>query len=385
MTSLKKIALALIALVAIIAACYFWSNHAEVPATAVNNESENRRSAPDTLSFAANAPQLTFLQIKPVEAWPEPLIEPFNGRVSYNDNRTAKVFSPIAGRVLNIAVEPGQTIKAGDELLTLDAPDYALAVADQSKASADLQRKKMLFERSKLLLEAQGIARKDVELAEADFHQAEAELARAQARLKNLNRNSINADGKFVLRAPITGVVSERQVNAGSEIRPDALLPLFVITDPSELWVQIDLPEQFIKEVALDRFVLVEVDAYPGESFKGKISVISGTLDPATRRVQVRCEVNDPLHRLKPEMYARVTLIPDDKSQVPRVPNSALFTQGLYSYIFVEISPGVLQRRQVTLSLQSNDYAYVKRGLKAGERVVTTGALLLNSELAGIN
>ena len=97
----------------------------------------------------------------------------------------------------------------------------------------------------------------------------------------------------------------------------------------------------------------------------------------------MRCEVSNPELKLKPEMFARVTPVAGKQSGLPRVSNAALVTQGLYSFIFVEQSPGVLQRRRVTLSTQGDQYSYVSAGLKAGERVVSSGALLLNSELSG--
>lgn len=337
----------------------------------------------DTIRFETNAPQLAYLQVKPVEAFPEPLVEPLNGRIVYNDNSTARVFSSVNGRVLKIAADIGQEIKAGDELLTLDAPDYALALADYVKAMADQQRKSLLFERASGLRTNNAISLKDMEAAEADFHQAEAEEKRAEARLHNLQNTAPVNEGKYVLRAPISGILSERQVYAGSEVRPDAANPLFVITDPVHLWAQIDLPERYLNKVTLGQLVVIEVDAYPGVAFKGKVKVIGEALDPAMRRIQVRAEIEDVTRRLKPEMFARVTPVADVHASLPRIPNTALFTQGLHSYLFVEQTPGVLQRRQVVLSLQGGEYSYVKEGLKAGERVVTTGALLLNSELAG--
>ena len=126
----------------------------------------------------------------------------------------------------------------------------------------------------------------------------------------------------------------------------------------------------------------IDVDAYPDTIFTGKVVVIGGTLDPVTRRIQVRCEVNNPELKLKPGMFARVTPTADKKSVLPRVANSALVTIGLYNFVFVEQSPGVLQRRRVTLATQGSQYSYVSAGLKAGERIVTSGALLLNSELS---
>ncbi|WP_295457138.1 efflux RND transporter periplasmic adaptor subunit [uncultured Thiodictyon sp.] len=356
----------------------------EASATAIAaGSAPTQHPAPDTLRFPADAPQLTFLQIMPVEARPEPLVEPLNARIIYNDNVTARIFSPLAGRVTKISVEPGQQVKTGGELAALDSPDYAQAVADRLKAQADVLHKHQVFERSTLLYEAKGLARKELEAAEADWHQAEAEEARAKARMKNLSASSPNESGQFILRAPISGTVTERQINVGSEVRTDATIPLFVITDPTRLWVQVDLPEQQLNKVEIGRLMTIEVDAYPGEVFRGRVSVIAGALDPVTRRIQVRCEVDDPSRRLKPEMFARAAPIQTENGSLPRVPNAALFTQGLYSFLFVESSPGVLQRRRVVPSSQGSEFTYIKYGLAPGERVVTTGALLLNSELAG--
>lgn len=335
----------------------------------------------DTLHFAANAPQLSFIRVLPVKAYPEPLVEPLNARIAYDDNRTARVFSPIAGRVVKILVETGKRVQKGDGLLLIDAPDYALAVADAARAEADLLRKKEAFERARLTYEAQGMARKDLESAEADSRQAEAEAARARARLANLGGGT--EAGQYVLRAPHAGLISERQVNAGSEVRPDAANPLFVITDPAHVWVDVDLPEQQIGKVKIGQSVIAQVDAYPGESFTGSVTVIDGALDPVTRRMQVRAEIDNPDFKLKPEMYARVSPIADLQASLPRIPNTAIVTQGLYSYVFVEQGLGVLQRRKITLGLQGHEDSYVKEGLKAGERVVTVGALLLNAELSG--
>lgn len=355
-------------------------HHASPAAQLTQLPSPHKNS--DTLHFEPNAPQLAFIQIKAVEAFPEPLAEPLNGRIAYNDNLTARVFSPIAGRVVKIMAEAGNTVKAGQGLLAIDAPEYALAAADSSKADADLLRKKEAYDRAKQLYAAKGVARKEVEATEDDWQQAEAEAIRAKSRLKNLSRQHDSHTGNYILPSPVDGVVNERQVNAGSEIRPDAANPLFVITDPKHVWALVDLPEQELAKIKVGQEVIVQVDAYPNESFTGKVAVIGGSLDPVTRRIQVRCELDNADLKLKPEMFARVSPIADLNSSLPRIPNTALFTQGLYSYIFVETAPGTLQRRRVTLGLQGRD-VYVKEGLQAGERVVTSGALLLNAELAG--
>ena len=338
------------------------------------------------LRFAPGSSQLSFIKVEGVQARPEPLLDPLNARVAYDENHTVRVSSPIAGRITRIQVQSGDPVVAGQPLVTLDSPDFALAAADLAKSNADLQLKRKAHARSSELYEAGVIARKDFETAETDLRLSEAENTRARLRLRNLDPGS-NAKGSatFTLRAPIAGVVAERNVNPGAEVRPDAPNPLFIITDPTHLWVIIDLPERYLGKVRVGQKVTIEVDAYPGGDFWGQIASIGEVLDAATRRVQVRCVVNNQSRQLKPEMFARVTPIEDARVKLPRIPNSALITQGLYSFVFVEKEPGLFEKRQVTLGLQGRSESYVKQGLNDGERVVSTGALLLNSELAGGN
>ena len=352
------------------------SSHAEAPAAAMPRE-------PGILRYAADAPQLAALKIQAAEELPVPLAEPLNGRIAYNESLTARVSSPIAGRIVSLRLQPGDPVKAGETLLALDSPELAQAVADLNKAKADETRKRLAFERARKLLDGEVLPRKDFESAEADLEQARAETQRAQLRLRNLVPSG-GARENYVLRSPISGVVSERKANPGMEVRPDLPDPLYVITDPTRLWVMIDLPERNLSKVEPGRPVSVEVDAWPGERFAGSIEKVGETVDPATRRIQVRCSVPNPARRLKPEMYARVTLLADAKQRGLRVPNGALFTEGLYSYLFVEKSHGVFEKRRVSLRLQDRDYSYVGSGLNPGERVVTSGALLLNSELAAV-
>ncbi|MDD4964417.1 MAG: efflux RND transporter periplasmic adaptor subunit [Gallionella sp.] len=337
----------------------------------------------DTITYPYTAPQLAFLKVQVAEAFPEPAIDSLNARLDYDDNHTADIYTPLAGRVTNIIAELGQFVKAGAPLVEIDSPEFATAEAELAKAEADLANREQVYERDLLLIKSKGIAQRELDTANADLQQAQAEAERTRARLQNLGLNGV--DRHFILRSPISGVVSERQVNAGTEVRPDATHPLFVITDPKNLWVIVDLPEQYLDKVKIGQTMRVEVDAYPNEFFDSKVTVIADVLDPQTRRIQVRCElVNDKPNKLKAEMFARVTPISERASELPRVPNSAIFTQGVSSYLFVELSPGVFQRRRVTLSIQGREYSFVKTGLRINERVVTTGALLLNSELAGV-
>ncbi|HET7774897.1 MAG TPA: efflux RND transporter periplasmic adaptor subunit, partial [Azospira sp.] len=178
------------------------------------------------------------------------------------------------------------------------------------------------------------------------------------------------------------GIVTERQASPGTEVRPDAANPLFVVSDPRQLWVIAELTEKDLGKIEVGQAVAIRVDAYPDRRFPGKVESIGDVLDPQSRRVPVRCAVPNPDRLLKPEMFARI--VPENPDRLlPRVPNAALVTDGLHTYLFVETEPGVLARREVTLAFRGHETSYVESGLKPGERVVTAGALLLNAELAG--
>ena len=336
--------------------------------------------AADEIVLAPDAPQLASLKIETVTEIPAPAAPPLNGKIIFNENYTARVSSPIAGRALKISAEIGDSVKTGQVLMTLDSPDLGSALADAHKAAADLQLKKQAYERNQMLLEGGVIPRKELEASKADLDAAAAESARTHALLGNLGA-SRNSTQDYTVRAPLAGVIVDRQANPGSEIRPDAASPLFIITDPNHLWASIDLPERDLGKVSIGQPVFVEVDAYLGETFTGKVLSIGGMIDPATRRIPIRCAI-DGQGRLKPEMYARITPLSQDQRKVIRIPNSALITEGLYSYVFVETSPGHIKKRRVTLDVQARDYATVKQGLSSNEKLVISGAILLNSELA---
>lgn len=349
------------------------------PATAADKNAEAARDA-NEIVLTAGSPQLNSLKVEPVNEIPVPVTEPLNGKIVFDENRTARIFSPVAGRALSIKAQVGDAVKAGQTLLVMDSPDVGGAVADVRKAQADMQLKQQALERSRMLVDHGVLAKKEVEVAQADWATSRAESERAGARLKNLGVSTA-ANDNYAVRSPIAGIVVDRKINPGSEVRPDGADPLFIVTDPGSLWASIDLPERELSRISQGQKLSVQVDAYPDEVFNGEVKTIGVMVDPTTRRIPVRCTV-DSKGKLKPEMYARITPLDNSQHRVIRLPNSALITEGLYSYVFVEERPLHFKKRKVTLDLQRREYATVKDGLKAGERVVVGGAILLNSDLS---
>lgn len=336
--------------------------------------------APGVVRFAPNAPQLAALKVAPVVALPLPVADAFNGRLVYDEDVTSRISSPVSGRVLALRAQAGDTVRRGALLAEIDAPELAAAEADWRKAQADQSRKAQALARAHILLDGEVLARKDLESAEADAHQADAELRRTALRMRSLNAGG-DQQGRFGLRAPLDGVVAERQINPGQELRPDLPNALFVISDLHRLWLLVDVPEAGAARIHPGQSVTVDSDAWPGQRFSARVERVAPVLDAVTRRIQVRCALDNASGRLKPEMFVRAAFLADDGRQALALPNTALFAEGAHSYVFVESAPGVFAKRRVGIALRGREASFIDTGLRAGERVVTEGAFLLNAEV----
>lgn len=375
---MKKFLLPILLLLAAVAVIYFIEARQAAPATV--RDIDPASVSPDTVRYPPGAPQLAYLKIQTVHSSPAPLFAPVTARLVYDEDRTYRALAPVSGRVLEILVNPGDRVRRGQALARLASPDYATAVADRDKAQADLRAKRATASRAELLLQAGVIARKDFEAAEADLGMATAEARRAEQHLQALGMAGDVADADFLLRSRIDGVVAERQISAGQEVRSDAASPLFVVTDPTHLWLSIDVSEQALGQIHRGQALDVRVDADPERHFRATVASVGVSLDPATRRLPVMATLDNADGELHPEMFAQVCAIDEQRAPMVLLPNSAIFTKGLYSYVWIETAEGTLQRRRIHLALQLPDRSYVSAGVGDGERVVTSGALLLDAD-----
>lgn len=297
------------------------------------------------------------------------------GRVIWNEEKTVRVFPQLGGRVQKIAVDVGTLVKVGQPLATLSSPEYGQALADAQKAAADAQVAKQALERNRQLREAGVIAEKDWQQAEAAAVAARAEAARASRRLSGLGGEG---DGSYVLRSPLAGVVVERKLNPGMEFRPDqATAPLFVVTDPASLWLQIDAGEGDIAYLKAGQALHVEVKQYPGERFAGVIRHVADFVDPVSRSIKVRAEVANADRRLKGEMFASALVDVPAAANLLRVPAAAAFLLGDKRYVFIDEGKGSFLRQRIVVAGERDGWVTVSSGLKGGERVVVEGNLHL--------
>jgi cobalt-zinc-cadmium efflux system membrane fusion protein len=351
----------------------------EPPAPTVEGES---------VTFATNAPQLSSLTVETAE--PRRFaITHLTGRLYWNDDATVRIFTPVAGRVLATMVDIGDPVSVGTALASIDSPDFAQARADALTADGNLAAAQKAYERSKLLLQHGAAAQKDVEVAEAAYIAVKAEHDRAEYRLANYGGSDHNTNTIYMLRTPLAGVVVDKNINPGQEVRPDQMLanmpnltaPLFVVSDPSHLWLQIDVSDADLTLLEPKERLRIYTLAYPDKVFDGTVSRIGDTFDALTRTVKVRGVIENPQNLLKAEMYVTVDVVqnPHETKDAVEISAKATFMKDNNYYLFMEESPGHFVRRQVTLGVEKDGKVPVFAGLKPGERVVTEGCLLLEA------
>ncbi len=296
------------------------------------------------------------------------------GRLVWNEDRTVRVMPPLSGRVLRIHVQSGQKVAAGQALLTLSSADFGQAEAEWRKAQVDADLAQRGEVRNRELFEAGAIARKDWEQSAADVARSRAELARSEARLKALGGSRSNQE--YTLTSPLSGIVVERNVNPGQELRADAppVAPLFVVTDPTSLWLQADARESEAALLNVGNTVQVEAPPLPG-SYPANIEQVADFVDPLTRTVRLRARLDNPQRQLKGEMFVTVA-IPTPTGGKPQVPAKAVFLLGEKRYLFVEVAPGKYRRQIVRTGPERDGKVAVVEGVEPGTRVVVEGNLL---------
>lgn len=387
----------IVSLVAGLAARYFLrSSEREAASTGADSKVNASETATNVVTLSPDAITRSDIQIIAVARRPLPQELRVTGRVQINEDRAVRLGSPVEGRVTRVLVTVGDRVKAGQVVLALHSHELAAARSDYEKARAAVARAEKALayaqaelERANRLLEAKAISRReqlraaaDLVAAQAEFEHARAELRRAEEFLHYLGAWPEVSD-EVLIRAPIEGVVLERRVTVGTVVTPS--MDLLTIADLSTLWVIAEVPEPQAARVRPGQPVSISVAAFAEERFLGRVAHIGEVLDPQTRTVRVRCVVQNRRERLRPEMYATITITLGMTAPQLVIPREAVQEVGGESIVFVEVAPGRFEKRRVRLGLSATlpegEFVEVTSGLRDGERIVARGSFWLKSEL----
>lgn len=317
------------------------------------------------------------LIVQPVEMLQAPHAMVFPANVEADPARTANVLAPLTGKVMDLKVGLGDHVTRGQLLAVIDSGDLAQAYADVEKAHDAVDLAKKALDRARGVKAAGGNATKDLESAQSGYNQAAAEFDRAQMRLAAVGGTPGSAAQRpMQVTAPTSGYVTALSVSPGTYVN-DASAAMMTLSNLDSVWITANVPESDVGQIAKGDKVDAELSAYPNQVFHGAVSFVNPLLQSDTRRDLVRALFVNADGKLKPNMYANVSIAIPQPAQV-FVPESALLMNNDSITVFVEVSPWTFERRAVDLSYGEADGARVLKGLKAGDRVIVKGGVLLN-------
>jgi cobalt-zinc-cadmium efflux system membrane fusion protein len=306
------------------------------------------------------------------------------GAVAYNQFKTAPVFSAIGGPVHEILVAPGETVKAGTPMLTVNSPDYSAARSAYIKAKDGLQLADKQLHRAQDLYEHGAIAEADLQNAQSARTQAEADMVSSQDALRALGisdpdaliKNTAKASLQVPVLSPVSGDVVERLVGPGQLLQAGAT-QCFTVSDISEVWVLVNVYQSDLLYVHVGDSVEINTETYP-DIFHGRISYIAPALDPTTRTLQARIVTENPSRKLKKDMYVSALVKAGVNPNALTVPDaSVLRDTENQAYVYVQTDGNRFARRLVKLGQSNDGRTEITEGVTVGERVVGDGALFL--------
>ena len=333
-----------------------------------------------------------------------------SGRVTVNQNATARVGSFTEGIVVGCCESVGSDVEKGQVLARLHSHEIHDAEASYWEAKAELERRQTelqfaekFYKRASRLFELKAGSLQKVQEAEAKFRGAETLLKIARAGVERADNHlrylgltpeqlPEAADEHAVegqraheeahlieVRSPVAGTIIERTVSTGAVVTPSD--SLYVISDLRSLWVLAQVPEQHLSLLRSGLTVEVSVRAYPDKTFPARITYIGDALDPETRTVEVRCELKNPGRQLKTEMFATLTIHTGGSREAVVAPLEALQNMDGEEVLFVSEGEYSFRARRVRVGRHSGSVVEIVSGLQAGEKVVVAGAFRLKSEL----
>jgi cobalt-zinc-cadmium efflux system membrane fusion protein len=310
------------------------------------------------------------------------------GYVDFNQDQTAPVFSPWAGRIIQVLTRTGDDVKKGQPLFTIDSPDLVEAESALISTAAALNLAAKTLERLRKLIEIQGTAQKELEQAISDHQSAEANHEAARSAVRIFGKSEADIDriissrktsGHLTIASPFSGRVTARNAAPGMLVQPGTDTPApITVADISSMWMIANVPEHFLPRIQLDAKVTVSVMAYPGQPFEGHITNIGSTVDPNTRTIAVRSEIQNPGHKLLPQMLATFVIHTGEPTHSPALPPNGVVRQGDNAMIVFVTEDGLrFERRNVKTGMTQNGMQQVLEGLLPGEKVATDGAIFL--------
>jgi cobalt-zinc-cadmium efflux system membrane fusion protein len=317
------------------------------------------------------------LAVEPVKVEMVQAELPVPGVLEADPTSVVRIFPPVTGHLVKIWVQLGDTVKEGQLLATLNAPDFLQAQNDFIKARSQLNLTEKQLRREQALWDAKIASTGDLETAKANNEQAKSDYDAALSILRSygFDPDKDQFGEPFRLISSVAGKVVDMTTGKG-EFKTDTTQPLMTVADLSHVWLSANVQEKDLHFLSVGQDIGATLIAYPGEQLSGKVLYIGDMLDPDTRTTKVRLLLDNPEGRLKPGMFATV-LIKDIPKEEITVPIAGVVQVGNNSFVFEQTDPTTYLPRSVQLGQQHGDRVVITSGLTGNAKVVVKNAVLL--------
>lgn len=302
----------------------------------------------------------------------------FSGMVDFNQDNQVSVYPMVSGTIQDVKVELGDHVEKGQLLAVVKSAEMAGISNDLTNAETNLLVARQNLEKTNDMFKSGLASRVDQITAQASFDQAQSELNRVK---KVVNINGGSTQGDYLIKAPISGVVVQKNISNNTQIRTDNGNNLFSIADLQKVWVQANVYESDISNIHTGDAADVTTLSYPGKVFKGTVDKMQYVLDPTNKVMKVKVVLPNPGYQLKPQMFASITVTNPTGKQALCIPSSALVFDNSQNFVLVFKDKAHVQITPVQVLNTTGQHTYISDGLQPGQLVISSQAILLYGAL----
>lgn len=317
--------------------------------------------------------EISTAEMKPVKA-----LLKLAGKIIADENKLVEVFPLVGGNVTDVFVELGDYVKKGEVLAVIKSGEIADFERQLIDAKSDLLVAQKNLRVAQDLFESKLASEKDVLAAKNEVNKANAELNRMN---EVFIIYGIDKQSAYSVKAPINGFVIDKKINPDMQLRSDKSDNIFTIAEINDVWVNASVYETDISKIKSDMVAEVKTLSYPDTTFYGKVDKIYNILDPLTKTMKIRIKLSNATYILKPEMNATITLKYEEGSSMIEIPSSAVIFDKSKSFVMVYKNKYNIETREVEVYKQVGEISYMKKGLNAGEMVISKNQLLIYDAL----
>lgn len=338
----------------------------------------NPKPVTQKTQFVLSDSLLKTLTIDTVTECPQVNSLTLTGKVSFNENKVSRIYPMVSGVLSNVNVQLGDYVKKGQLLGVIRSMEMAGYGSDLITAKTNLLVAQKNMDAAKDMYKSGLMSEKDYITSQQLYKQAESQLQRSK---EVLAINGGNTSGEYVVRAPISGFVVEKNVNNNMAIRSDNTANLFTISDLKNVWIMGNVYESNISEIKEGDSADVTTLSYPGRIFRGKVDQVMNVLDPTNKVMKVRVVLQNPGYLLKPEMFASVHVTTSSGNKALCVPSTALIFDESRYFILVYHTPSDVRIEAVTVLGSNGDRSYINGNVKPGDKVIASNSILIYQAL----